>query len=265
MSATENTVLHRLSQLDPSVGEPPASPADSDSTLAWVLAQPRDTQNPPRRVSRLALAGVASATVLVAVASALWPSAAPPAFASWEPVPLALPRAATTESAARCPAGIPANPEGTETEAVTPVIAEQRGDYTFVLQAGVRGYQECFITDGVGTASGWDAMANSMSGPAPLPSSPAGTGLLALATGESSWGAGDGAGEGSVTTAYGMAGPEVESITITTASGRTAEASVTDGWWAVWIPGSDPIAGPVEVTSADGAVAWIELDDVTHP
>jgi hypothetical protein len=273
MTANERTILTELADLDPTRDEPIASPEQADETLRWVLAHDRTEPvtvaaiaQPRRR--RAVLAGAAAAVFVGALVVGMWPRSTPAAYASWVPLPTELNQEVVRARVDRCPKDVSVpradDPNDLLTYPTEPVIAEKRGSYTFVLLVGDNAYTECFVTEGDGSEQ-WDVMANAVTGVGVLPPAPAAAEINALATGRTSWGAGDGQGEGAVITAYGMAGPDVKSIEVTTSNGTRAHASVNDGWWAVWFPGSVPVRDEVTVTATDGSTRNVNLTAVTRP
>ncbi len=196
---------------------------------------------------------------------ALWPSSGESAFATWEPVPTVLDQTSVAASAAYCPEEVTlpvgegkGQPEFTSVP-VDPVIAEKRGDHVFVLLEGEQMYLECIVTEtaegtsleatftGVGASRPLD---DDRPGLVPRPHDP--TSITVLTPGQARRSGDGGAGEGAVTSAYGRAGTDVETIEVTTRDGTRAQATVDNGWWAVWFPDDSPIDHHATVTTAGG-------------
>lgn len=278
MDSTEGTLMERVKALDPARQEPLAGPDQTDQTLQWVLTQPRESSGPvPSRSRSLRPVAAMAATAAVALGAgivALWPSSGESAFASWVPVPLELDRAAVAASAAHCgeeitvPVG-EGDPQFTSV-AIDPVVAEKRGDHTFVLLEGENTYLECIVTETRG--AGVEVMMIGAHGPlgdhgpeiAPSPQDS--TSITVLAPGKEPWGdLDDEAGEGAVTSAYGLAGPDVEAIEVTTSDGTRAQATVDNGWWAVWFPGHHPLDPIITITTTDGQTHTADLTELWPP
>lgn len=267
MNDSRSTLLEAVQLLDPERSRPPAL-VDADALLArirgLVAAEPEpaapDAATPSHqpRSKRGYAVGAAALTLAVAAAITVANLGTPTAYASWTPTPTELADAATV--AQSCPQTIvaqgPASDPTDFTEVpLSPVLAEQRGDYTFVVSIGDQGYSECLVSE---SAEGPVATANSLLAPDRLPLVPTATdGLTVLDAGDSSWG--DDASEGDITSMVGTAGADVRAIEVTTTDGTRAKASLADGWWALWFPGSVDIGATITVTTADGATHQVEV------
>ncbi|MBT0770298.1 hypothetical protein KIH74_15255 [Kineosporia sp. J2-2] len=130
----------------------PAGPADlsdaeherADATFARILATPGPDPLPqePDRLRRrrgrlLVPVGLAGAAV-----AALLLSGGSPAFASWTPKPQVLTGAAATEAVTACRAAY-----GLSDQGAPAVLAERRGEYTYVLIEGPRAEASCLMSD----------------------------------------------------------------------------------------------------------------------
>lgn len=266
MDSTEGTLMERVKALDPARQVPLAGPDQTEQTLQWVLTQPRESSGhvPSRSRSMRPVAAMA-ATAAVALGAgivALWPSSGESAFASWVPVPTELEEAAVAASADQCGGQITRTTATGQAEPafeVQPVLAEKRGELAFILLEGERTYMECLVVGGTDSED-WDAMVSVVHGdagdgnPVEIPIPPDGPAdITVLATGSAPWGARAGeASEGVITSAYGLAGPDVEAIEVTTSDGTRAQATVDNGWWAVWFPTATPINKHVTVTTTGG-------------
>lgn len=263
MEGTEATLMARVKALDPARNAPLAEPEQTDQTLRWVLAQPRDMSGSSASRSRLlrpvAALTTAVAVGLVAVVVALWPSSGESAYASWVPIPTELDEEAVAASADQCGRQVTlatTRGHGQPAFEVEPVLAEERGELAFILLEGEHTYMECVVVGGT-EGDDWDAVVSVVHGgvgdgsPDEIPAPYEGdTDITVLSTGSEPW-AGH-ADEGDITSAYGLAGPDVESIEVMTSDGARAQATVDNGWWAVWFPGDSPIDKRVTVTTTDG-------------
>ncbi|WP_251305860.1 hypothetical protein [Georgenia satyanarayanai] len=142
---------------------------------------------------------------------------------------------------------------------VRPALAEKRGELAYILLEGENTYMQCLVVGGTDTED-WDAMVSVVHGnvgdghPVDIPEPPKRPeDITVLSTGSSPWGERpDEASGGGITSAYGLAGPEVEAIEVTTSDGTRAQATVDNGWWAVWFPNASPIDKHVTVTTTGG-------------
>jgi hypothetical protein len=250
-------LMDQLSGLDPA-RHVHAPGSTDDSTLHDILATDRSV-----RVRRSARPGVVAATAagaVVAVGVAVSLSSvlgATPAYATWTPVPATVSDPARVALDASCPVTATAivgdGADATVEEvALTPVLAETRGDYTYVVLAGDDAAGDCFVTATGGTP---DVYASSSVG-TPLPE-PGARELTVAVSGTASWSTGDG--EGAVTSAYGRAGDDVVEVTAVLDDGEQVVASVEGGWWALWAPGAESFGGDAQVTYADGTTAQVAL------
>jgi len=256
----KSPMLADLAALDPARDLRAPGRAD-DEALRSILGTARHA-TPLRRSPRAAvLAGAAAAVVVAAggLAVVWWPGA-PAAYASWTAVPNDLSAAETTARAATCePVAhtITEGPDGPRVDEVPirPVLAEQRGDYTYVLLTGDGATGECLVT--VQAAGATDVV----SGDAVLASPPPAPGprdVTTLQLGTASWSEGD-TGDGALTSAYGRAGEEIASVTLTLVTGEQVEATVHDGWWAAWAPGEAALDDTARVTFTDGGTAEVAV------
>ena len=255
MNDSRSTLLEAVQLLDPERSRPPAL-VDADALLArirgLVAAEPEpaapDAATPSHqpRSKRGYAVGAAALTLAVAAAITVANLGIPTAYAAT--VAQSCPQTIVAQGPASDPTDFTEVP-------LSPVLAEQRGDYTFVVSIGDQGYSECLVSE---SAEGPVATANSLLAPDRLPLVPTATdGLTVLDAGDSSWG--DDASEGDITSMVGTAGADVRAIEVTTTDGTRAEASLADGWWALWFPGSVDIGATITVTTADGATHQVEV------
>lgn len=255
-------MLAELSELDPARDlQAPGSP--DDDALAEILAQPRvaptGARSPVRRPGRAAAVASAAAAVVVAVVVTTVTLDSPAAYATWTPVPAAVD---PTEAAQRSePCGgtvteIVEGPDGADVQevAVAPVLTDVRGDYTYVVVAGDDAYGECFVT----ADDGGEPQVVTSSAVVPELTAPEARELTTRQNGTASWSEGDGT-EGALTSAFGQAGDDVVAVELTLASGERVEATVSEGWWAVWAPGGSALGTTAEVTYVDGTTAQVPV------
>ena len=237
----------------------------ADATFARVLATPshdpvpEESDRPRRRWSRLLVpVGVVGAAVLALLLGG------GPAFASWTPKPEPLTGAAATEAATTCRAAL-SMPD----QAEPVVIAERRGEWTYVLIAGPKVKASCLMSDdlvrqkdpadhGAGFFGNYSTdpdeaptvardrivETDSMEGSVPTP------GRLPFITHD-----------GYVTWVQGYVGSDVTGVTLHPPVGPDVEASVDSGRFTAWWPrgvfkGDKPGAGGAwtyTVTLADGS------------
>jgi len=241
-----------LATLDPA-RELNAPGAADDEALQQILDAPRAAPVKARRpVRAAALAGAAAAVAIAVGVTAVTSLDAPAAYASWTPVPATVPASVVAGRTAAC---------GTEAKSVDttsgeprvvdvplePVLTEARGEYTYVVLAGDGAYGDCFVTT---AAQGQDTVGSSAVLPAPLPA-PAAREVTTLQSGTASWSEGE-TGDGAVTSAFGRAGSDVRAVELRLSDGKSVEATVQDGWWAVWAPGASSLESAATVTYADG-------------
>jgi len=256
----KSPMMLQLAELDPARDLTSPGRADDDA-LAAILDTPRRA-TPIRRSRRPAvLAGAAAAAVVaVAVVVTVASPGAPPAFAGWTAVPTVLSDAETAARAAPCDTSahtITDGPDGPQVEDVpiSPVLAEQRGEYTYVLLTGDGAVGECLVTT---QASGASDVVTGDTVPPAGPAVPGPRDVTTLQAGTASWSEGD-TGDGALTSAYGRAGAEVAAVELTLTSGERVQATVHDGWWAVWAPGEAALRDTAEATFTDGTTARFEV------
>ncbi|MFE5339219.1 hypothetical protein ACFQ80_03290 [Isoptericola sp. NPDC056578] len=247
-----------LADLDPARDlRAPGRP--DDEALQAILGTARRATPIRRSVRPAVLAGAAAAAVVAVagVATVWWPGSQA-AYASWTSVPATVAPDAMEADAQACGTvahRITEGDDGPQVESVpiSPVLAEQRGDYTYVLLTGDSAIGECLVTtqaSGATDVVAGDAVLRS------VPGEPGPRDVTTVQTGTASWSEGD-TGDGALTSAYGRAGSDVASFALTTTSGERVEATVQDGWWAVWAPGEASLRPTAELTFTDGARAEV--------
>ncbi|MGE9351046.1 hypothetical protein ACQP60_16390 [Isoptericola variabilis] len=257
----KSPMMAELADLDPARDlRAPGRP--DDDALQAILGTARRATPMRRRARPAVLAGAAAAGV-VAVAGAaavVWWPAPQAAYASWTAVPATVTPAAAEADVQQCESvahGITEGEDGPHVEDVpiSPVLAERRGDYTYVLLAGDGATGECLVTtraSGATDVVGGDAVLASVA------DEPGARDVTTVGAGTASWSEGD-TGDGALTSAYGRVGADVASVSVVTTAGERVEATVQDGWWAVWAPGEASLRTTAELTFSDGATAEVAV------
>ena len=212
----------RAAQLDP----------DSIARLRAIDYHPRQ-----RRIGTLPAIGALAATGVaasVAVVVALGSSAAP-AFAGWQATP-------TTP-----PTGVPAPPghacgEASGRESGSPVLIDSRGPYTAMIRADSTTSDVCLSGNGV-------SMSSSSTSAAPVSLA---AGKIELEGG----GTRDSAGH-ALTLVDGRTGAGVTAVMIERSDGSSVQATVANGWYLAWWPGTAAARkAVVRSTSGTSTVAF---------
>jgi hypothetical protein len=192
---------------------------EASARLRAVDYRPRSRSLP----SRPALGALGlTAAVAAATAAILLGSSAAPAFAGW-----------TASPTAPLPGQLAAADQGCGTSAGTPVLTDTRGPYTASIYAGG---STCVEGNGI-------TISSSREGGAPA-SIPAGTIELN--------GAGESDSEGhALTMVDGPIGAGVTGVAITRSDGSSVQATVQNGWYLAWWPGTEH-AVTAQVASASG-------------
>lgn len=175
------------------------------------------------------------------------------AFASWTPTPHSLTGQERTAAADSCRRamrdGAGADDKG-KLETASVAVADRRGTWSTVVLANGGGFSATCITDDSSHLFGKDMIgsvgvaAHSAPGPRDLASTDLGTGSMNA---------------GTISIAAGEAGADIRAITYRSKSHGKVTATVTDGHFALWMPGNELAnAGstgvPVDVTYLDGTV-----------
>ncbi len=194
-------------------------PAEASARLRAVDYHPRSRWLASRRaLSALGLSGAAAA----AGAAILLGSSAAPAFAGW-----------TASPTAPLPGQLAAAQKHCSTGSATPVLTDTRGPYTASIYA-----------DGSTCLQGKGITSNSGGGGGTRSSIPAGTIELN--------GAGESDSDGhALTMVDGPIGAGVTGVTITRSDGSSVQATVKNGWYLAWWPGTEH-AVTARVASASG-------------
>lgn len=214
----------------------------ADALLARIIATDptedpvAETARPSRRKRWLVATGLAGAAAVATPAMFLGGTA----YGSWTPEPEALTTGAAAEAATTCRAALEV-PDRVERI----VVAERRGEWTYVLLAGAGAQAACLLPDDV---LGQERPAQggyfgSYDTDAPAPPSLAPDGIEETTSMEGS------TDEGWFTWAEGYVGSDVVGVTVRTSSGREIEASVEGGRFAAWWPSA-------EQSSENESEAW---------
>lgn len=210
-----------LDSPDPVGSRPPREPAS-----------PGPQRQGGRSSWRWAMAGAAC---VAAAGLVVWPAGSgQPAYASWTAVPAPVSDNDRQAAGQACIAGKQDGPrhEGlpsrAELGAMTTVLAERRGDYTFTVIASDDWFGDCLDgpDGGMGTLSG---LGDTATGETVIP--PAG-GLVTLVAGTHTTKA------GAYNFVTGRVGADVASVELN-AGGNSVAATVANGYFAAWWPGSD--------------------------
>jgi hypothetical protein len=194
-------------------------PPEASARLRAVDYHPRSRRLPSRPVlGALGLSGAATA----AAAAVLLGSSAAPAFAGWTASPTAPLPGQLATAAQRCGAA-----------GGTPVLTDTRGPYTASIYA-----------DGSTCVQGNGITISASKGGGNESSIPAGT-IQLNGLGES-----DSDGH-ALTMVDGPIGAGVSSVTVTRSDGTSVQATVGNGWYLAWWPGTER-AATAQVTSARG-------------
>ena len=240
----------------------------ADQTLARILATTPvcDPAAQPGRRARAvprALLLVAAAAAQAAVVSVTGVLGGGTAYASWTARPTLLPSSEQAEVAQECREelargadGAWGTPSAAQLLGTDLVLADTRGDYSYVVLSGGDGLEAtCLVERGrfLGLMPRGGSMAGSyafVTPPSPQAGTIVGTGLMAM-----------GGAEGSAWSTEGHVGAGVAAVTVLTESGLEVETTVTNGRFAAWWPDRgtiDDVGGLAQVryvvTLADGTI-----------
>ena len=220
----------------------------ADRALAQILATTphSDGAHRPGRRARAvprAVLLVAAAAAVAAVVSVTGVLGGGTAYASWTARPTLLPSSEQAEVAQKCREELAGGADGawgTPTAArllgTDLVLADTRGDYSYVVLSGADGLEAtCLVERGrfLGIIPRAGSMAGSygfLTPPAPADDRSVGTGLMAM-----------GGAEGSAWSTEGHVGADVARVTVITDSGTEVETTVTNGRFAAWWPDRETI------------------------
>jgi hypothetical protein len=202
----------RASQLDP----------DSIARLSAIDYHPR--RRPIGRLPAIGALGATGVAVIVAAIVTLGSSAAP-AFAGWQPTPTTAAPGQLVHAAQACGQDLG-----------SPVLTDSRGPYTASIYADSTTSGVCLSGNGVSMSSRSTSAA---------PASVA-AGHIQLDGG----GTRDAAGN-ALTLVDGRTGAGVTAVTIKRSDGSSVQATVANGWYLAWWPGT-VTATNADVTTASG-------------
>jgi len=261
--------LNRLRSLDPEQGRRPAPAAPDDPALLAILAAPPTGPAPavPQRSLRFHGFRPVRLVPVVAVAGALaigfavlgqWPgSDAETAFASWTPQPATTVSPDVRAWAADCATAMSEDilSDGKEPLTETPVLklVDQRGDYVIGLATAGPQYRYCISQiDGADGLVAGHADEGIAAGEVP----PGGVKVETTLDGAIGdlW-----TNDGLATIAVGRADAGVDSVLAKLADGTAVQATVAEGWWAVWVPG-DKAFDSVDVIEAAGQTTAVAVE-----
>jgi hypothetical protein len=203
---------HRAAQLDP----------NSIARLNAIDYHPRQ-----RRIRKLPAIGALGATGMAAAVAAVVTlgSGAAPAFAGWHATPTSPAPGQLAQAAQACGQDLG-----------SPVLTDSRGPYTASIYADQTTSDLCLSGNGV-------SMSSSTTSAAPA----------SVAAGQIDLGGGgtrDSAGN-ALTLVDGRTGAGVSAVTIDRSDGSSVQATVTNGWYLAWWPGT-VTATNAQVTTASG-------------
>ena len=251
-------LLDAVRGLDPAAGAPEI---DGEAMLARIRASAQGARKddvahlvprrPSRPVRRLAVGAAALSAILVLALVLTLTQGGGQAYATWVAQP-------TLVQAETGGAICPEEAGGPPPIQVEPVLAERRGEYTFVVLVGDNVFMECLIsTAGEELFVMTQAAESGVEGALDLGEAPA----LVVVPG-ATWG--DEGGEGPITTVMGVASDEVTGVRVTTTDGVSADAAIADGWWSVWFPGEVEIDDDLLLTTPDGE-STVSLEGLLAP
>jgi hypothetical protein len=207
-----DALSHRAAQLDP----------NSIARLSAIDYRPRRGRfGVVSAVSALGAGGAAAALTAVFALS----SGAAPAFAGWQATPTSPAPGQLTQAALACGQDLG-----------SPVLTDSRGPYTVSIYADSTARDVCLSGNGV-------SMSSSSSSVAPISVA---AGHIELDGG----GTRDSAGN-ALTLVDGRTGAGVTAVMIERSDGSSVQATVTNGWYVAWWPGT-VAATNAEVTTASG-------------
>jgi hypothetical protein len=207
-----DVLSQRAAQLDP----------NSIVRLSAIDYHPRR-----HRIRKLPAIGALGATGVAAAVAAVLTlgSGAAPAFAGWQPTPTSPSPGQLAQAAQACGQGLG-----------SPVITDSRGPYTASIYGDSTTSDVCLKGNGV-------SMSSSSSSGAPT----------SVAAGKIQLGGGgtrDAAGN-ALTLVDGRTGAGVTAVTIKRSDGSSVQATVANGWYLAWWPGT-VAARNAQVTTASG-------------
>lgn len=221
------TLAQHAAQLDP----------DSIARLRAIDYHPRR-----RRIRKLPAIGVlgAAGTTATVAAILVLGSSAGPAFAGWQPTPTTPAPGQLAQAAQACGQGLG-----------SPVLTDSRGPYTAAIYADPTTSDVCLSGNGV-------SMSSTASSTTPA-------NVAADQIEFDGGGTRDSAGN-ALTLVDGRTGADVTAVAIERSDGSTVQATVADGWYLAWWPGTVS-ATNADVTTASGTstVAFPSTPELPAP
>jgi hypothetical protein len=207
-----DALSHRAAQLDP----------DSIARLCAIDYHPRR-----HRLGKLPAIGALGAGGAAAAVTALVTlgSSAGPAFAGWQPAPTIPGPGQLAQAAQACGRDLG-----------SPVLSDSRGPYTASIYANSTTSDLCLKGNGVSVSS--SSTLDSVVSPP--------TGHIQIGGGGTRDSAGD-----ALTLVDGRAGAGVTAVKVERSDGSSVEATVVNGWYLAWWPGT-VAATNAQVTTASG-------------
>jgi hypothetical protein len=171
------------------------------------------------------------------------------AFASWSPIPSAVPADEAASWQEQCLA-TGTDPQGP----VTTSLSERRGQFTFTLIVTDQAVGNCLLLDPTATESTKEEERGAISwGPSSdLPTPATGSATVQL-------GATFNSAAGEFTSAFGKVDEQVVAVQLTPAGGRPVQATLGDGYFTAWWPGQASDHLSLTLTHADGTKSIQEL------
>lgn len=236
---TNDTLDAALRRLDPAPAADltEAERGRADALFARIVATPADvpaavepvrSRQARRRNRLLVAAGLAGATG-IAVPALLGGGGA---FGSWTAEPEPLSAAATAAAGTTCRAALDVPDLGEHA-----VLAERRGEWTYVLLAGPQSEATCLMPDGLVAREARNGDDDFFGSYSPDPSAPPTLHPDALEEGQSMEGSTH---EGWFVWTSGYVGSDVTGVTVHTSTGLDIQASVAEGRFAAWWPSVVP-------------------------
>ena len=223
-----------------------AVPADTAPRLRDRDYRPRvRSLRPPTAIGGVALAAAAIAAVLILELG----SATPQAFAGWSATPTTPTAGQVSGAEAACRTELGATAGARGNSALSPVLTDTRGPFTFVIFASrdARASASCITGPRLITTSNSVQVGD-------------GPGLSADQILLSSYY--DTHGDDALAFAEGHAGSSVSAVTLVLSDGAKVQTSLANGWFVAWWPGDRGIA-TAEVTTPQGTrsqaigVSWL--------
>ena len=214
-----DALSHRAAQLDP----------DSLARLRAIDYHPRRHRiGKLPAIGALSLAGTAAAVAAIVTVG----SSAAPAFAGWQATPSAPVPGQLAQAAQDC--GL---------DLGSPVLSDSRGPYTASIYANATTSNVCLSGNGVSMSSSSTSQAPASVAPGQIESNGGGT---------------RDADGNALTLVDGRTGADVTAVTIDRSDGSSVQATVANGWYLAWWPGT--------VAAADAKVATTSgTSTVTFP